>query len=114
MNFCERTWEERGDALKRAYGYMWPPETVIPFSWRDRIRCPGACALPLPPIDDSRDPIRHRRSDWLKVARRVGEIKRLDPEECDRQLECASGNGTCRPSRLMHNAMHASCRSGRS
>ena len=85
MTFWERTWEERGDALKLAYGDTSPPETVISFSWRDRIRCPGACALPLPPIEASRDPVRHRRDDWLYLT--MGLSQPLDRKQVKAERE---------------------------
>jgi hypothetical protein len=85
MNFWERTWEERGDVLKLAYGDTSPPETVVSFSWRDRIRCPGACALPLPPIEASRDPIRHRRDDWLYLT--MGLSQPLDRKQVKAERE---------------------------
>ncbi len=88
MTFWERTWEERGEVLKRAYGDTSPPDTVISFSWRDRIRCPGACALPLPPVDASRDPLRHRRDDWLYLT--MGLSQPLDQREVDAAREAGS------------------------
>jgi hypothetical protein len=65
MGFWERTWKERADAIQTAFGETEPMGTVVSFSWNDRIRLPGACALQLPPCDERRDPVRHRRSDWL-------------------------------------------------
>lgn len=81
MTFWERTWRERADAIKLAYGDSWPPESVTSFSWRDRIRCPGACALALPPIEGSRDPLRHRRDDWLYLT--MGLSQPLDQGQLD-------------------------------
>jgi hypothetical protein len=87
MAFWERTWSERAEAIKLAFGDTWPSETVFPFSWKDRIRCPGACALALPPIVESRDPIRHRRDDWLYLA--MGLSQPLDKKQVD--VERAAG-----------------------
>jgi hypothetical protein len=85
MNFWERTWVEHGDVLKRAYGYTSPPETVISFSWPDRPRCPGACALALPPVESSRDPLRHRRDDWLYLT--MGLSQPLDRKQVKAERE---------------------------
>ena len=79
MEFFERTWEERGDALKLAFGETSPPEMVISFSWPDRIRCPGSCALVFPPIRESRDPVRHQRDDWLYLT--MGLSQPVDREQ---------------------------------
>jgi len=87
MGFWERTWRERSDVIQLAYGDTWPPETVTPFSWSDRIRCPGACALSLPPIDGSRDPRRHRRDDWLYLS--LGLSQPIDEKQ--RETERAAG-----------------------
>jgi hypothetical protein len=65
MGFWERTWQERGDEIRRFFGETEPPGMVVSYSWRDRIRLPGACALQLPPVEESRDPMRHRRDEWL-------------------------------------------------
>jgi hypothetical protein len=85
MAFWESTWRERGDAVKLAYGETSPPATVISFTWRDRVRCPGACALPLPPIEASRDPIRHRRDDWLYLT--MGLSQPLDRKQVKAERE---------------------------
>jgi hypothetical protein len=85
MTFWERTWQERGDAIKLAYGDTSPPETVLSFSWHDSIRCPGACALPLPPIEASRDRVRHRRDDWLYLT--MGLSQPLDREQVQAERE---------------------------
>ena len=44
MGFWERTWQERGDEIRRFFGETEPPGMVVSYSWRDRIRLPGACA----------------------------------------------------------------------
>lgn len=78
MTFWERTWNERGDEIRRAFGDTWPPGIVHAFSW-DNIRCPGACAMTLPPIEQSRDPLRHRRDHWLYLT--LGLSQPLDEQE---------------------------------
>ena len=84
MGFWERTWQERGDAIKLAYGETSPKDTVESFSWEDDpFRCPGACALCLPPIPEGRDPIRHRRDDWLYLT--MGLSQPLDKNEVKRR-----------------------------
>jgi len=85
MTFWKRTWQERSDILKLAYGDTSPPETVISFSWRDRIRCPGACALALPPVEASRDPVRHRRDDWLYLTMGLSQPVDLEQLQAERE-----------------------------
>lgn len=68
MGFWERTWQERSDVLTATFGETEPPGMVTSFSWQDRIRCPGACAITFPPVERRRDPIRHARNDWLNVS----------------------------------------------
>lgn len=84
MGFWERTWRERGEAIELAFGETSPPKTVFSFSWTDRIRCPGACALRFPPIRPSTDPHRHGRADWLYMT--MGLSQPLDREQvmCER------------------------------
>lgn len=84
MGFWERTWKERSDEVRRAYGDTWPPDTVHAFSWDD-IRCPGACAMALPPIEQSREPLRHRRGDWLHLS--LGLSQPLDKEQVRAERE---------------------------
>lgn len=81
MGFWERTWTERNDALRRVFGDTWPSETVTAFSWSDRIRCPGACALTLPPSLGSHDSAPPRRDDWLYLS--VGLSQPLDQRQAD-------------------------------
>jgi suppressor of fused protein SUFU len=81
MGFWERTWQERHDEIHRAFGDTFPPKTVVSFSWKDRIRCPGGCALHLPPIEASRDPLRHRRDDWLYLT--MGLSQPLDEKQVE-------------------------------
>ena len=83
MNYWEETWEERAESIKRAYGAPWPPDTVVSFSWRDRIGFPGACALRLPPIEASRDPVRYLREDWLYLT--MGLSQPLDEAQVERK-----------------------------
>lgn len=66
MGFWERTWEERGEELRRRFGPTDPPDTVVSFSWDD-IRLPGACALVFPPVHEASDPRGpwHKRDHWL-------------------------------------------------
>ena len=87
QTFWERTWRERSEAVRRAYGETDPPETVCAFSWQDRIRCPGACALALPPVQSSRDPVRHGREHWLYLT--LGLSQPLDERQV--QAERAAG-----------------------
>jgi hypothetical protein len=68
-----RTWEERFDELQNALGPA--NDLVTSFSWKDRIRVPGACAVTLPP--QAREP--HRRADWLYVS--FGLSQPPNPEE---------------------------------
>src|SRR5262245_45033164 len=83
MGFWERTWQERTDAIKLAYGETYPADTVVSFSWTERpLRRPGACALCFAPIGESRDPIRHRRDDWLYLT--MGLSQPLDKDEVPR------------------------------
>ena len=79
MGFWEQTWEERGEASRLAFGETEPPGMVVSYSWPDRIRLPGACALQLPPTAESRDPLRHRRDEWLYLT--IGLSQPLDREE---------------------------------
>jgi hypothetical protein len=87
MPFWERTWQERADAIKLAYGDTEPPDSVYSFSLTDRLLCPGACALALPPCLASRDPRRHPRTDWLYLT--MGLSQPLDKEQL--QAERATG-----------------------
>lgn len=84
MGFWERTWQERRDEIYRAYGDTWPPDTVHAFSWDD-IRCPGACALALPPLEQSREPVRHRREDWLYLS--LGLSQPIDKKQFQAERE---------------------------
>lgn len=83
MGFWERTWQERSDVVEQAFGKTSPPDTVYSFSWSDRIRCPGACALQFPPVRSSRDPLRHARGDWLYMT--LGLSQPLDKEQVERE-----------------------------
>lgn len=85
MTFWERTWLERSEAVGLAFGETSPPGIVHSFSWPNRIRCPGACALAFPPIAASRDPIRHARQDWLYLT--LGLSQPLDREQVERERE---------------------------
>jgi hypothetical protein len=66
MGFCERTWKEREEEVRRRFGPTDPPNWVHSFSWND-IRLPGGCALVLPPVERSNNPLGawHERSHWL-------------------------------------------------
>ena len=79
MGFWEKTWRERSEVIRQAYSDTWPAATVTSFSWSDRIRCPGACALALPPVEETRDPKRYRRDDWLYLT--MGLSQPLDEEQ---------------------------------
>jgi hypothetical protein len=84
MSFWERTWQERADAIRLAYGDTSPADTVISFSWKDDpLRCPGACALCFPPIPESRDPVRRRRDDWLYLT--MGLSQPLDKKQVEQE-----------------------------
>ena len=85
MSFWERSWKERSEAIKLAFGDTYPPETVAAYSWKDRIRLPGACSLQLPPIDARRDPVRHQRDDWLYLT--MGLSQPLDKAEVKAQRD---------------------------
>lgn len=65
VDYWERTWIERSEEVERVFGPTEPPGIVTSFSWTDKIRSPGACALTFPPIEAQRDPIRQARSGWL-------------------------------------------------
>jgi Suppressor of fused protein (SUFU) len=84
MGFWERTWKERSDAIELAYGKTSPPDMVISFSWPDRVRCPGACALRFPPIMASRDPLRHSRCDWLYMTMGLSQPQDMRQVEIER------------------------------
>jgi hypothetical protein len=79
MGFWERTWKERSEAVNLAFGETDPMRMVVSFSWRDRIRLPGACALQFPPIEARRDPMRYQRVDWLYLS--LGLSQPLDKAE---------------------------------
>jgi hypothetical protein len=81
MGFWERTWKERSEAVNVAFGETDPMGMVVSFSWRDRIRLPGACALQFPPVEARRDPERHRRDDWLYLS--LGLSQPLDKAEME-------------------------------
>jgi hypothetical protein len=68
MGFWEQTWRERSQELERVFGQTEPPDTVTAFTWNESFLCPGACALTLPPIEASRDPLRQQRNDWLYLS----------------------------------------------
>jgi len=84
MPFWERTWQERSDAIKLAYGDTEPPDSVHPFSLTDRLLCPGACALALPPRPASRDPRRHSRADWLYLTMGLSQPSDKEQHHADR------------------------------
>ena len=84
MSFWEHTWQERADAIKLAYGETLPADMVKSFSWSDNpFRCPGACALCFPPIAECRDPVRHRRDDWLYLT--MGLSQPHDKKQVERE-----------------------------
>ena len=85
MAFWERTWQERSDVIGAAFGDTDPPGMVTSFSWNDRIRCPGACALTFPPIEQRRDPIRFARVDWLYTSLGLSQPKSPEDVETNRK-----------------------------
>jgi hypothetical protein len=87
MGFWERTWKERNDVIRHAFGETEPPGTVVSYSWKDRIRLPGVCALQLPPVEEAGDPVRHARDEWLYLT--VGLSQPLDAEQA--RIERAAG-----------------------
>ena len=86
MGFWERTWEERGDEIRRRFGETDPPGLVISFSWKD-LRLPGACALVFPPVSDASNPKGpwHRRPDWLYLT--LGLTQPLDKKQVQRERQ---------------------------
>jgi hypothetical protein len=84
MGFWERTWQERGDEVRRRFGPTDPPDYVVSFSWKD-VRLPGACALIFPPVLETGDPrgAWHRRDHWLYLT--LGLTQPLDKKQVERE-----------------------------
>lgn len=56
----ERTWHERGSAVRNSLGHTTPPGSVHSFAWDDpRLMVPGACALTFSPTE--------HRQHWLII-----------------------------------------------
>jgi formylglycine-generating enzyme required for sulfatase activity len=73
MGFWERTWEERGDVVRLAFGDGDPPGTVISYSWQDRIRA-GIRQRTVPARTSLLRDVKWR-NEW-------SDIVKLSPEEC--------------------------------
>jgi hypothetical protein len=91
----ERTWSEREDELRRAFGESHPPGSaegyVITFSWDDPERIiPGACALVFPPYPGDRPQAGERRDDWLYVTH--GLAQPAGPEEVAARLQAGESH----------------------
>jgi hypothetical protein len=79
--FWHRTWRERENEVRRAFGETDPPATVVSFSWDD-IRLPGACALAFPPTSSSNADA-EPRDHWLYLT--LGLTQPLDAEQVRRE-----------------------------
>src|SRR5688572_21796548 len=90
MGFWERTWRERSAEIERLFGKTEPPDTVTAFHHRESFLCPGACALTFPPREESRDPPRHRRDDWLYLS--LGLSQPLDRKQVDKARAAGSAS----------------------
>jgi hypothetical protein len=80
-DFWHRTWHEREETVRRAFGETDPPGTVVAFSWDD-LRVPGACALAFPPTQGNRDDLAPR-DHWLYLT--LGLTQPLDAVQLRRE-----------------------------